>query len=767
MKKLSFLKKSVLAKVVIPLLFVVIALSSCTNITEYIFRNTFTVTFYANGGTGKMEDQTFSQDTEEALSKNAFIAPSGRVFAGWATDQTSGIKVYDDNQYIKVTRNLELYALWKMDQGSGAATESKTWVFDSYKDDSLRPGNNFYKYSIGRWLENPNEVGVWKTVQKKETDDMGVMYNQYQLGIEFLREMVKEPNTFNQNYPLFKRSIELYPLQDEQEKLDKNLAIIKNKLAQLDEISDVESFRNKFIESIFYEEPLWSINSQILNRKEKAYTVGATNWYIKVAAKLEKKVSLTLNDLYYLDDTDYFDGVEITELRKLLGFDESNKDVEAAYVKTICDFVYGTLLINKEKAPDTAMEDALKAYLEKEGLDASLLRFTSQNIFSNFNFIGVQGYDALSLENAKSFLKFWTAKFNLELIYNKAIAYMSMPYRFPILKAYVDKYDADGKRRDYVKNMCEEFRAKFRERLQNNTWMSSYSKEGAIKKLDEMYFLCGYPDIDKFPEEMLFTNFDFASFDSYLKLYEAIYRHARLSCLKRLASNGNEVTKDQIINEQILIYFPLEANAFYHQTVNSFTILVTNLFDPICNIDYPDAYNYAVLGATTIGHEMCHAFDKTGSKYDYNGQKKDWWAVSDKLRYEDKMSQISQLYSMFTLDSNSFLNVDGENTLTENMADFGGLSVAYDLFVAKKIAEGFSGQELIKQKKMFFESFVIGWSSIYDEEKLESYIQNDVHAPAPFRVNGCLCLMDDWYDLYDVQPGNKYYLTPDQRVILW
>ena len=119
MRKLSFLKKSVLAKVVIPLLFVAIASTSCTNITEYIFRNTFTVTFYANGGTGKMEDQTFTQDTEQALSKNAFIAPDGRVFAGWATDQNDGIKIYDDNQYIKVTKNLELYALWKMDEGAG------------------------------------------------------------------------------------------------------------------------------------------------------------------------------------------------------------------------------------------------------------------------------------------------------------------------------------------------------------------------------------------------------------------------------------------------------------------------------------------------------------------------------------------------------------------------------------------------------------------------------------------------------------------------
>ena len=161
--------------------------SSCKNITEYIYRNTYTVSFYANGGTGKMESQSFVQDTEQALSKNAFTGPSGRVFAGWATDKDSNEKVYDDNQFIKVTKNLKLYAIWKMNEGSGSATESKEWIFDSWKDNSIRPGDDFFNYVIGNWKKDPNNVGYWHKTH--ESDDIGIFSNQGTFCEEFI--MVK------------------------------------------------------------------------------------------------------------------------------------------------------------------------------------------------------------------------------------------------------------------------------------------------------------------------------------------------------------------------------------------------------------------------------------------------------------------------------------------------------------------------------------------------------------------------------------------------
>ena len=123
---------------------------------------------------------------------------------------------------------------------------------------------------------------------------------------------------------------------------------------------------------------------------------------------------------------------------------------------------------------------------------------------------------------------------------------------------------------------------------------------------------------------------------------------------------------------------------------------------------------------------------------------------------------------MFTLETKDDLkSLNGENTLGENMADFGGLVTAYDIFVEKKIKEGYAGEEFIRQKKMFFQSFAIGWTNVDDEDFLAWRIENDEHAPGSFRVNGNVCQIDDWYELYNVQKSDRYYLDPSQRVILW
>ncbi|MBP5706654.1 MAG: hypothetical protein J6W76_05175, partial [Spirochaetales bacterium] len=115
----------------------------------------------------------------------------------------------------------------------------------------------------------------------------------------------------------------------------------------------------------------------------------------------------------------------------------------------------------------------------------------------------------------------------------------------------------------------------------------------------------------------------------------------------------------------------------------------------------------------------------------------------------------------------SFTSLNGQNTLTENMADFGGLVTAYDIFVEKKIKEGFAGEKLIEQKKMFFQSFALAWAGLETDEDMTANLITDPHSPPLFRVNGNVCQIDEWYELYDVRFGDKYYLDPNQRTVLW
>ena len=293
--------------------------------------------------------------------------------------------------------------------------------------------------------------------------------------------------------------------------------------------------------------------------------------------------------------------------------------------------------------------------------------------------------------------------------------------------------------------------------------MSDSSKKAAEEKAREMFFAIGYPE--EFSKEILFEKYETSTnATTFLAACGELYKEA----IKRYFSAVSAETDPTKRFEYMLAIdmAPLKANALYEPTVNGCLILATNLIDPIYNTEYADAYNYATIGATTIGHEMCHAFDASGSKHDKNGKKTDWWAISDKLRFEEKKNQMTELFNMFTTPS-SYTSLNGEKTLTENMADFGGLVTAYDIFIEKKINEGFSGDRLNEQRKMFFQSYALAWSEIPNDENMKTLIEGDVHAPNPYRTNGNVCQMDDWYDLYDVQKGDKYYLEPGQRIVLW
>ena len=388
----------------------------------------------------------------------------------------------------------------------------------------------------------------------------------------------------------------------------------------------------------------------------------------------------------------------------------------------------------------------------------------------------------LSIDNAKTFLKFAYTSAGYDIFFNKIVNYYaddngnisieneeircSEPYRYPLMESFYNQYIKDNPankdKKPYIKEMCEGIRSTFIKRLQNNTWMSNSTKEAAIKKAEEIIFFVGYPDL--FNSQLSFDTLpdNISSQTSWGEFYELLYTEA----LKRYVSffnNSNNKDTDKIINARIYNYNQVDLSSSYMPINNTVDILITYLVDPMCNTNYTDAYNYGILGYI-IAHELCHGFDAIGSRYDENGNKKDWWSLSDKLRYKEKQSQLIELYNLLQLDSGT--NGDGQKSLTENMADLGGLTTVYELFIDKKIKEGYAGEELIKQKKMFFQSFSIMFASNQTDSDYEAKM-NDVHAPNPFRVNGIVCQFDDWYDIYNVQKGDKYYLDPSQRIILW
>jgi putative endopeptidase len=209
---------------------------------------------------------------------------------------------------------------------------------------------------------------------------------------------------------------------------------------------------------------------------------------------------------------------------------------------------------------------------------------------------------------------------------------------------------------------------------------------------------------------------------------------------------------------------PPTINAYYKSTLNEIVFPAAILQPPFFDPNADDAVNYGGIGAV-IGHEISHGFDDQGSKYNGDGKLANWWTDEDRKNFDARTKLVVGQYDAY--EPLPGLHIIGANTLGENIADIAGLSIAlkaYHLSLAGKpapVLDGLSGDQ------RFFLGFGQIWRSKYRDNALRTQVLSNEHAPAPFRVIGATRNLDEWYDAFGAQPGDKYYLPPDQRVRLW
>ena len=721
------MKKKVITKFVTIVLASYLSLTFFTSCQQVVdektyYLNTYTVQFDANGGKGTMKAQTFCENKQQALSKNAFEAPDGSQFAGWSTepDASSDEIEYTDNQSIAVKENMTLYAIWKMLEGRGTNIETKNFqfVFDDWQttDASVKPGDDFYEYSAGQFYELDEEEQSKKSLSSKLDLQMS-NFNSAQL-----------------NEPSFKigQKYKELVIKDDDE-FETVLDFLQEDIDKIKEVSTVSEFYELFAEYMWNDES-YAYFTANFNGREPC-----------VIIHIPGKEKITEFDLSLVDE--YYDKDKASEFYQALkneylitGISEYKTDENSAYSIFKKSIINETGITDFDLLVSDRGEEFLKHIdLVCETADANPLLIP------------------LSLDYAKEFLCFLAAKkvydnFNIEFIdFNKT------PFYCSLLKAYQTEIDNDGKRKEYAENLCKDLLDTFKKRIEKNTWMSGTTKAKAKEKAEKMIFLAGYPD--DYPEEFLFENEAEQEWECAYRFISNLTKKSRIMLIKRIFRNDLSI-EQRLLDCYTLSENTIVNNAYYDPSNNTMVINIPNLQEEVLKLDSSAAFNYAVLGATTIGHELCHAFDSSGAQYGPDGKRLEWWTISDKLRYKEKQNQMKSLYNQFVISSDGSA-VSGERTLNENLADLGGFTVAYDTFLSKKIEE-LTDEELIEQRKVFFQSFAIYWA-MPDRGDWE----NDEHSPYEFRIRGVVCNIDDWYNLYDVSFGDVYYLSPDQRIILW
>ena len=313
---------------------------------------------------------------------------------------------------------------------------------------------------------------------------------------------------------------------------------------------------------------------------------------------------------------------------------------------------------------------------------------------------------------------------------------------------YVERHFPESAKTQ-MQDLVENLRVALRQSIEQNDWMGPLTKEEAYLKLEAFRPKIAYPDVWEDLSSIEITRDSL--FDNARNVREFRYREE----IERIG---------QPTDREEWGMTPQTVNAYYNSSFNEIVfpagILQPPFFDPAAD----PAVNYGGIGAV-IGHEMGHGFDDQGSKSDWAGVQRNWWTDADRANFEDQATVIADQYAEFEPVPGYF--VDGRFTLGENIGDVGGVSLAYRAYRMSLGGEEAPVIDGLTGDQRFFLAWAQVWQRKYREDALIQRLSSDPHSPAEFRVNGVVRNFDAWYEAFDVQPEDALYLPPEDRVTIW
>lgn len=285
-------------------------------------------------------------------------------------------------------------------------------------------------------------------------------------------------------------------------------------------------------------------------------------------------------------------------------------------------------------------------------------------------------------------------------------------------------------------------------RIKQLDWMSDKTKKKALKKLDTFMPLLGYPD-------------DWRSYAT-LKLTDDYV--ANMLAIKKFEWHYDVGRVTRPVNRKEWLMSPATVNAYYWPNTNGITFPAAILQPPMFDATGDFAANYGAIGAV-IGHEITHGFDDSGSKYDEIGNFKSWWTEADRKTFDTRAKALVKQYGQYMVDGE---HVRGELTLGENIADLGGMLIAYDA-LKQKLAESGETEKVdgFTPEQRFFLAQARVWRTNIRPELALQFLVGDTHSPAHLRVNGVVVNIDAWYDAWTVKNGQALYKPAAKRVRIW
>ncbi|MGH7523555.1 MAG: M13 family metallopeptidase [Gemmatimonadales bacterium] len=330
----------------------------------------------------------------------------------------------------------------------------------------------------------------------------------------------------------------------------------------------------------------------------------------------------------------------------------------------------------------------------------------------------------------------------------RAVHLLDQRLGHPLGKLYVARYFPPASKAK-VEALVANLLKAYDDDIRTITWMTEATRQKALDKLHQFTPHVGYPDTWRDYSGLSITAGDLIGDIERSDAFEWHYRLARI---------------DQPVNHNEWTMTPPTVNANYIPTLNSIFFPAAILQPPFFDPNADDAINYGAIG-TVMGHEIGHGFDDQGSKYTGLGALENWWTDEDRKNFEARVTALGAQYDSY--EGLPGLHVNGRLTMGENIGDLSGLSIAlraYHLSLGGKpapVLDGFTGDQ------RFFLAIAQVWRGKYRDGAMRQQVLSNPHSPPRWRVIGPMRNIDAWYDAFDVKPGDRYYLAPDQRVRIW
>ncbi|RFZ95171.1 M13 family peptidase [Mucilaginibacter conchicola] len=660
-------------------------------------------------------------------------------------------------------------------KGKTSANPPKKFIDPANMDMSVKPGDDFFEYANGGWIKQnaipakETRWGSFNILRQENTDRL----------LALLTEVSK--NTNQPKGSLKQRVGDLYASGMDSLAIEKKgYTPIQADLERIDKISDL----NGIINELIYERvngvgsPLFGfgvgqdskhVDNYITQLRQGGTSLPDRDNYLKDDArskKIQDALKTYISTLFTLtgsqQDAATKNANTIFEMEKKLANSQLSRvamrDPNVTYNKfSVADFSKTTPHLNWVK---------LLPMLKVNGQDTVLV---GQPAF--FKDIDAM-LAATSVEDWKTYLKWNVLKGSASSLSSPfvkaAFAYSSalsgQKVETPrtermsglvdgslgelLGQLYVEKYFTPAAKK-YMLDLVNNLKVTLGDRIKRLEWMSDATKAKALTKLNAFTVKIGYPDKWETYDGVVIDRNDYAGNLKRLSIWRYNFNVSRL---------GKPVDKTR------WGMTPPTVNAYYNPTTNEIAFPAGILQFPFFDFGADDAVNYGGIGAV-IGHEMTHGFDDQGRQYDADGTLRDWWTKDDADKFKVRATQVENQYNAFTvLDT---MHVNGKLTLGENLADLGGLNIAYEAF--KKTKQGKSNSKIdgFTPDQRFFLSWAQVWRGQQRPESAAQRILTDPHSPEQFRTNAPITNMDAWYAAFGIKPEDKMYKKPEDRIKVW